>query len=68
MRLRWAPEDDGVKLPFVGPVEADETNFGENVRTWQKSGAKCLADAEPPVKPLLRASETAQRTVWLPKC
>ena len=27
MRLRKALEDDGVKLPFAGPVEADETYY-----------------------------------------
>ena len=28
MRLRKALEDDGVKFPFAGPVEADETYIG----------------------------------------
>ncbi len=32
MRLRKALEDDGVSLPFVGPVEADETYMGGRER------------------------------------
>ncbi len=32
MRLRKALEDDGVKLPFAGPVEADETYIGGKER------------------------------------
>ena len=43
MRLRKALEDDGVKLPFAGPVEADETYIGgkegnKHVRKKLKAG------------------------------
>ncbi len=42
MRLRKALEDDGVSLPFTGPVEADETYFGGRRKNMHKSKRKGL--------------------------
>ena len=43
MRLRRALEDDGVSLPFAGPVEADETYFGGKRRNMRRADRKALS-------------------------
>ncbi len=45
MRLRKALEDDGVELPFLGPVEADETYIGGKRKNMSLSKRKELKGA-----------------------
>ena len=66
MRLRKALEDDDVKFPFAGPVEADETYIGgkernKHVKKKLKAGRGAVA------RPPLRASGTGPRAMWLPR-
>ena len=58
MRLRKALEDDGVKLPFAGPVEADETYIGgkernKHVKNKLKAGRDREVASRAPLRPVL---------------